>query len=230
MKQFGIMMTRDSVHGLLREVKEPGTGKTQTRRLAERTIIKARDSKWGSDVKVPSIWVDVKPGDLLWVRERLVMSDSGGAWMHEADRNVIVMDRSDRRAAEMIGWAHHQEKDACSARHMPKWASRFTLIVTGTKTEHLHDISEADAILEGIERVTHPDYPGEVAFKSFETYPDGTDHPHAAAPMKFAADSYRQLWQQLHGHKSWEANPLVVAITFKVVLAHIDTAEARRAA
>ena len=35
------------------------------------------------------------------------------------------------------------------------------------------------------------------------------------------------LWAEIHGPDSWDANPEVVALTFRVVRANIDSAEAR---
>ena len=111
--------------------------------------------------------------------------------------------------------------------HMPRWASRLTLVVTEVRFEHLQDITEVDAIAEGIERVApppgHEDQP--CGWESYETYPDGTPHPHAAAPNREARRSYAELWDMLHGVGSWDANPELVALTFTVHACNIDQME-----
>ena len=89
--------------------------------------------------------------------------------------------------------------------HMPRWASRLTLIVTGSKVERLQDISRADVMAEGI-------------------------HERAGAPMSdvFAGwhEPFADLWIGLHGEASWDENPEVVAISFRVIKANIDAPEA----
>lgn len=104
--------------------------------------------------------------------------------------------------------------------HMPRWASRLTLIVTDVRVQRLQDISEADAIAEGIHHDTIPDgiipggntgfgYPG---YSGFAT----------------ARDAFQCLWNSLHTTEGerWEDNPWIVALTFDVIHANIDQVRA----
>lgn len=94
--------------------------------------------------------------------------------------------------------------------HLPRWASRLTLIVETVKVERLQDISEADAIAEGIEPAPPP-HPG------YRHYGERD-----GLPGIVAVDSYKALWESLHGAGAWRANPDVVALTFRVVKENID--------
>ena len=80
---------------------------------------------------------------------------------------------------------------------MPRWASRITLEVTGVRVERLHDISEGDAIAEGLTRIEPAAWVG--ALGNF--YID----PRLA---------YRDLWES-NGPGSWAANPWLWAIAFR---------------
>jgi hypothetical protein len=77
--------------------------------------------------------------------------------------------------------------------HMPRWASRITLLVTGVRVERLQDISEADALAEGVPNSLH--------------LPGG----------RFARENFAHLWWTIHGDGAWEANPWVWAVEFKVL-------------
>lgn len=77
--------------------------------------------------------------------------------------------------------------------HMPRWASRITLEITGARVERLQDISENDAQAEG--------YPG--------TEIDGKHIPWSGLGWFMA------VWQCINGVASWDANPWVWAIEFK---------------
>lgn len=79
--------------------------------------------------------------------------------------------------------------------HMPRWASRITLEITGVRVERLQDISEADAQAEGC-----PEAIRGLAF---------TDSA--------ARDWYADIWESINGPGSWDANPRVWVIEFKVL-------------
>lgn len=98
---------------------------------------------------------------------------------------------------------------------MPRWASRITLIVTDVRVGRLQDISEADAIAEGIERHKLGWMPYVTAFY------DGD----GITPANFHRDpriSYMQLWDCINGRGAWDANPWVAAYTFRPILGNID--------
>ena len=79
--------------------------------------------------------------------------------------------------------------------HMPRWASRITLEVTGVRVERLQEISDADAMTEGV---------------PFTELPQGQDRPDPLHRAQFA-----DLWESINGPRSWEANPWVWVIEFR---------------
>lgn len=84
--------------------------------------------------------------------------------------------------------------------HMPRWASRILLEVTGVRVERLNDISKDDAMAEGI--VMQPDGGFGLA--------DST-HYHFTDPT----DSYCSLWESINGAGSWMENPWVWVVEFR---------------
>jgi len=85
--------------------------------------------------------------------------------------------------------------------HMPRWASRLTLEITGVRVERLQSISKADAIAEGIT------YSND--FEGFHT--EECRHYHGTDPRI----SYEKLWASINGPGSWDANPWVWAVEFR---------------
>lgn len=145
-------------------------------------------------------------GDRLWVRE---------AWAPEGVDAEEGFYRPDYRAT-----ANGQPTDGRwrSPIHMPRWASRLTLIVTDVRVQRLQDISEDDAIAEGIERTS-----GSITtYCDYEDYPDD---PYEWFSRPTA--SFRTLWNSLHGPDAWNANPWVAAYTFSVHRCNIDQMEAQ---
>ncbi|MCU2337811.1 hypothetical protein N8Q16_16095 [Enterobacter hormaechei subsp. steigerwaltii] len=78
--------------------------------------------------------------------------------------------------------------------HMPRWASRLTLEITGVRVERLRDLSEDDAKSEGI-----------------------TPSSGGVLPGWEYRINFRDLWMSIYGADNWETNPWVWVIEFKVV-------------
>jgi hypothetical protein len=81
-----------------------------------------------------------KPGERLWVREEWAPRTLG-AWP-TLEKHMKPIYRADEDRPE---WRHIWKPSI----HMPRWASRITLEVTGVRVERLQEISEADVIAEG---------------------------------------------------------------------------------
>jgi hypothetical protein len=121
-----------------------------------------------------------QPGDRLWVRETFGNLEGDGVppeWSYRADTHDAVLPPR---------WT--------PSIHMPRAASRIDLEVTGVRVERLLDISESDAIAEGVEPLTEP-----------------------GAVFRPAASAYSDLWEQINGAGSWAANPWVWVVEFQKI-------------
>jgi hypothetical protein len=160
--------------------------------------------------------VRIKVGDTLWVRE---------AWRTIGDAPL-----SECTGPEDISFyatANHVEVAICKWRpsiHMPRWASRISLKVNNVIIERLQDISEADAIAEGIKTdvwetvIPYLEDPEQAAAHDLGTrvfYDPSNDAPDCVKLSAKAA--FEGLWTSINGQDSWDANPWVVAYTFERV-------------
>ena len=106
------------------------------------------------------------------------------------------------------------------AIHMPRWASRITLEVTGVRVERLQDTSEADALAEGISRLAPPAPPHEWSGLNRFTL-NGMGSGFCAGSVSWNSPTaealYLRLWEDINGPGSWEANPWVWVVEFKWV-------------
>lgn len=118
------------------------------------------------------------PGDRLWVRETWAPLTTGYAYRADTIWNAPPADR----------WR--------PSIHMPRLASRITLQITGVRVQRLQEISESDAISEGIGESGYQDVFG------------GNAVAH-----------YHRLWNVINGIGSWEENPWVWVVEFKRVTA-----------
>ncbi|MCV2877579.1 hypothetical protein OE699_01835 [Sedimentimonas flavescens] len=150
-------------------------------------------------------------GDRLWVREAHFLTNK------HAYRLSVGVDQSinpdDDYQACVYAEGFDLSRTGMRLRpsiHMPRWASRLTLIVEDVRVQRLQDISEADAKSEGCD--------AEQA-KSLALC-DG------AMPGN-SKRCFHWLWNSINGPEAWDANPWVAAITFRAIRANIDSPEAR---
>jgi len=134
-------------------------------------------------------------GDRLWVREAFRV--------HSRATDVATLVY---KASEQQSWTqqtHRVPIEVCSkpavvdkwtpSIHMPRWASRITLEITGVRVERLHAITLGDICKEfGC---------GLYDFR----------------PATYGFTVWEELWQSIYGADSWQANPWVWVIEFKRV-------------
>ncbi|MBE0276065.1 ASCH domain-containing protein [Xylella fastidiosa] len=135
--------------------------KTQTRRIAKKTN---HPCPFGT------------PGDRLWVRERYTPCEVTGIVCYAAD--ALPETVTNRRR-----WM--------SSIHMPRLASRLLLLIKNIRLEQLQDITEADAMAEGV---------CDLKERSSNT-------------CDTATSTFRNLWCRLHGE--WLPDTWVWVIQFE---------------
>lgn len=162
-----------------------------------------------SDLKCP--YVDQSNRGRLWVRETFyvdhwsfVSRERLAEAPPEGDWQDFTYYRVDGECCQQIPECQCADVGKPKWRspiHMPRWASRITLEITGVRVERLQNISEADAKAEGIE------YPSRFAI-------NGVCYP--ATQSKSYINTFSELWDKINGKKHpWASNPFVWVIEFK---------------
>ena len=148
-----------------------------------------------------------QPGDRLWVKETW-KPHLEGPISDEFPLGTCVKFRADGALMKPETWtveqgfwceAHETETKWRPSIFMPRWASRITLEIVRVRVERLQDISEDDAIAEGL----HQD---DLGLWTWGDYPSGSTSPRYA---------YQLLWEFINGPGSWALNPWVWVIEFK---------------
>lgn len=147
-----------------------------------------------------------KIGDLLWVRENF-------SYHRPYVSDYLPIDRGQEIANADIGvhcWADGNPEYGDWGRirpsiHMPRWASRLTLEIGNIRIEKLQSISESDALAEGCKGYIYHGL------------------PRSPNPAYSNQDIFYLLWKSINGLESWEKNPYVWVIEFKVHKSNVDT-------
>nr|WP_238315005.1 hypothetical protein [Methylobacterium organophilum] len=183
--------------------------------------------QWPVDADGDHYWLQPawSTGDRLWVRESIRAEDCHETWNHGVryladDAWAMVVSHNEVESDAFGRWwllngYRSDDPDLTGGQkvpsiHMPRWSSRLTLIVKGVKVERLQDISEEDAIAEGVQAIAGVDGATAIA-------PTPARH-FGATPV----DAFARLWEHINGVGSWDTNPWVVAIGFSVFRSNID--------
>ncbi|QPB12472.1 hypothetical protein [Providencia phage PSTCR8lys] len=211
MKERGIIFNSEMVRAIL------DGRKTQTRRVMKVQPVlngnwwEAYGAAWGKENKsVPVVPCHSlanncpygQVGDRLWVRETwqgpLVDSEKAydlfkdPAPYQKVENCVYKADGG--HAPEYIDFDDKFRQGWRPSIHMPRWASRITLEITGVRIERLNDISNDDAKSEGC------------------WYGRGGGVPDKAITP---SDQFPTLWEEIYGDGSWSSNPWVWVIEFE---------------
>jgi hypothetical protein len=222
MKERQILFSAPMVRAILEG------SKTQTRRvikwpIIDRSMCVELDESYGPDLASPRDSIDYlspygKVGDQLWVRESFwaygkweQRYSEKKQWMEwcfvdmtvERDRLYQYADPTPEK------FRHRRDIDPAwwprNSIHMPRKASRIQLEITGIRVERLQDISEDDAVAEGIQLFS------DGTFKNYLL------EDHFDQPGLLPIESYKSLWETINGPSSWDANPWVWVVEFKVI-------------
>lgn len=156
-------------------------------------------------------------GTILWVRETFY---AWGSWIkngftksgkqkykfiditlrsgHVYQYEGFTSDEIKSRKDDGIGWYKRP------SLFMPREAGRLFLEITNKRVERLQDISEDDAMCEGINKVFFTKR-GIATPESMEAF----------ANKGYHKKGFTLLWNSINGPESWSANPWVWVIEFK---------------
>jgi hypothetical protein len=158
------------------------------------------------------------PGDRLWVRETHAIVPRTAYARSEGVQQVLRPDDDHDAAIFREGLDRSGNPGWRPSIHMPRWASRITLEVTGVRVERLQAITEADARAEGIEKA----YVDAAGRQRWKVYPHDDGVPREEVVRYIgpthtlhAVRSFESLWLSINGPGSWRANPWVWVVEFR---------------
>lgn len=194
--------------------------KTQTRRVVtpqpdwDHEVVETRldgltwpIGKYGQQCGGPIPLPRFAVGDRLWVREsigRRPASFLGVEATNGVETAFYKADDDDVIETAGFNVCPWWKAKSLPGMHMPRWASRLTLIVTDVRVQRLQEINEVDAWDEGVQDC------GEI---------DG-----GRQISGYGKTLYANLWDSLNADRGygWKTNPWVCAVSFNVIKQNID--------
>lgn len=166
------------------------------------------------------------PGDRLWVRETWCDTRDIDNVGPPDDRPFLKIDPMDS-AGDYVLWRADGEVEWCDddggdteqsfwkpSIHMPRWASRILLEVVSVRVERVQDISNRDALEEGI-RCPKCGYINIDASKHLDHNLCPSDESEPSAVHA----GFKPLWNSINEKRGfgWDINPWVWIVEFKMI-------------
>lgn len=156
------------------------------------------DQPWEEQIRVCPYG---KPGDRLWVRESLRLDPEYGHYYAAGGRHgetvylCSLFDDEDKQTGPSYDGLLPER--SVPSIHLHRRYSRILLEITAVRVERLQDITEQQALAEG------------VASCAQDLDPDGNGYS--------PGELFSILWSSINGTDSWNANPWVWVVEFKRV-------------
>ena len=152
-----------------------------------------------------------QPGDLLWVRETWATARQfNSVRPSQLDTDCSLWYRANKSSVRHLGARQGRWRPSI---HMPRWASRLTLEVTGVRVEQVQNISHEDALAEGVVAFTVS--PGTAPASYPITFYSPGPHDEGGYPQ--AREAFENLWDSINAKRGygWDVNPWVWVVEFK---------------
>jgi hypothetical protein len=226
--------------------------KTQTRRIMKPQPL-LHTTHWYSSTSDQSLWMGIGPseatggtrqtwgwsrcpfgqvGDQLWVRETFQPVFAAGREYGENTPDWGTGEGYDVKypaTDEIIEWIDGDDNITSRCKpsiHMPRWASRIQLEITGVRVERLQDISEEDAWAEGVMQIDNLDFErpekynhalcpqcGGTGLYMSISGSGGVSFDNDCTKCDTHEKLFKHLWNSTGGN--WEDNPYVWCISFR---------------
>lgn len=149
-----------------------------------------------------------KIGDTLWVRE--TWSEHNGEYAYKASLDLFKQTNWYKEIKKTFDFYNAPLEDNCikwrPSIFMPRAASRITLKITNIKVERVQDISEEDAIKEGVQPTSYCAGCGRIS--------GNCDCPAGTITEK-TVPLFKSLWIKINGQESWDSNPFCWCVQFE---------------
>ncbi|CAB3899732.1 hypothetical protein [Achromobacter deleyi] len=161
-----------------------------------------------------------QPGDHLWVREsthRRPMRHllTGEPLAEKYDGGAYSADGADVLTPEGFDLSWWYSRKSCPSIHMPRFACRLVLEVTGVRVERLQGISYEDALAEGA-------FDPRMFMGDEWSDADGESADELARRLQWPQRAFRELWCSINGASAWDTNPWVWVVEFRVLHPRTD--------